>query len=447
MGFFGSIGKFLGGVAKTALPIVGGLVGGPLGGLAGGAISKALGGGAKPTMSTQGGPTSNLDQQFNQGITDEQARRKKLQGQVDQSYGDTNSAISRVEGMQPTLSGGYRSTSAGVDLSGVGSFDPSEQRGTNFDDLGNVDLEGVRGFKSKNLDGDTSGSDLENWASQSGGGRSSAASGVAGRDFDAGAAVESYARGATSDFMKQSQAALKGIRSDSVGAGRFGTGFVDTDQADAFTELGRGLTSDIARQSVAAADITARSQSSADQINLGAAQAQDNYWNQGQDRSLDARKTAAGLKFNRASQMDSNDLDAQKSAASLGIQKGTNMGDLNLRRAQGIDSSRQKAVTDAAGFSLDRAKTVDTLDLNNRQFGDTFNQNNAQFGVTSRQRRSEQLSNDENNSSNRYFDALVGGINKNQNAKNAAAERKSNTTGGLLNLAGTLGAAYLGRGK
>lgn len=435
-----SLGSFLGGLAKKALPVVGGILGGPLGGLAGGAISGALGGGKKPTAMA-GVPASTYDSQFDTAISDEQKRRKQLQGQSDAAGAGVDQGISRVEGLQPTS---YAPTaSEGVDLNGVGNFDPTEQRGVNFDELGGIDLEGVRNFKSTNLEGDTSGSDLEAWDRAGGAGGPSALEGFSPSEFDAGAAVKEYATGAASDFFKNADTSLRGIRSQSVGAGRFGTGFVDKDQQDAFTELGRGFTSDLARTAVSAAGITSNSRTAADQMRLGRGQAIDVNSRARLDRSLDARKTAAGFKFNRANAIDDRALDATKSAASLSIQKGTNMGDLALRRAGGIDASRQKAVTDAAGMGLDRAKTVDTLRLNNSQFGDTYRQNNAQFGVGARQNRTNQIGNAEETSSNRYFDALVGGINKTQNAKNAAAERKSNTTNGIIGTLGQLGGAAL----
>lgn len=57
-GFFSSIGKAIGSVAKVALPAVGTLVGGPLGGILGGAVSRGLaggGGGAPQAAAAQAG--------------------------------------------------------------------------------------------------------------------------------------------------------------------------------------------------------------------------------------------------------------------------------------------------------------------------------------------------------------------------------------------------------
>lgn len=424
-----------------------------------------------------------LTNTFMAGIEDERKRRMQLANQEDQSGAGVDSAISGLEGQKSTNIDAYDPTNTrnfnptntqnfdpsatkGVDLSGVEHFDPSAQRGVNFDALSGVDLSGVKNFQNKNLDGaDVSGA-LDTYAKTGGATGPSALSGFKAQGFDAGGAVKDYATGAASDFFRNQKVALSSLGSAAVGAGRLNTGFFDKDQGDVITELGRGFTSDIAKQAVAAAGITAQSHSAADATNERAGEGIDQNSQAGASRSLSALGQSAQLKFNKANAQDSNLLDAAKSGANMDITKGTNLGNLSLSRASGIDQSRQKAVTDAASLGLQKGSTIDSLSLNKDQYldtsgqakagaldsigldkakyQDTFQQTNKTNALGARQARTNQLSSDQNQSSNRYLDALTGGINLLQGQQNAKDQKKSSFLGGLFSAAGGIGGFLLG---
>lgn len=436
-----------------------------------------LAGTGAPDGSGQG-----LENTFYGAIEDERRRRQQLADQEDTAGAGVDTAITGLEGLgsthvdatSPTNTEGFNSdatrgfspdATSGVDLSAVQNFQPTEQKGVNFDSLSGVDLSNLSGFKNTNLDGTDVSSGLDSLAAGAQGSKS-ALSGFSASGFDAGAALKTYADGATSDFFKQQKISLDALRGSSVGAGRLDTGFFDKDQGDVIEELGRGYTSDIAKQAVAAAQITASSHDAADATNERALEGQDSNKTAEGNLALGALNDSATLRFNKADASDKNLLTAATNADTIGVTKGTNLGDLDLRKAQGIDSSVEGAAKDAASLGLTKGATIDSLNLDKSKtidantlnkdeyvdtsaadkakYQDTFKQTNLSTALTARQARTNQLSSDANQSSNRYLDALTGGINLNNEEKDANAKKTSSFWSGLLDAAGTIGGFALG---
>jgi hypothetical protein len=320
-------------------------------------------------------------------------------------------AIDRVEGMQPTNTAGFSPTRTdAVDTTQLRNMDAAETRGVGFQEL--------QDYGSDELAGLDPGSDLKEFADNESGVDFTA------RDFDAQAAVENYARGATSDFMVQSGRALDTLRAKSAGAGRADSGLFDKDQGDVITELGRGLTSDIARQSVAAAGITSQSQTAADRMKLDALTS-------GKDFRLKALSDAGTLRFNRAEGIDRNMLE-----------RGKSLGSLQLDRAGTIDKTRADAVRDATGFDLDKATSADKMGLDAAEFQDSYTQRGAEVGLGARGQRADRAAEREAESSNDYLDLLTGNVNRATQNVNANEERKAQRSKGFYDLLGAGANAY-----
>jgi len=341
----------------------------------------------------------------------ERQRRAGREADYTQASDEELGAIDRLERMRPTETERFRPDRIdSVDTDAVRNLDATETRGVGFDEL-----EGATGENLRDLDVD---GELSAFAKRS-----------EGFDYDpgyydAGAAVNSYARGAASDFFRDTGVALDDLRARSVAAGRVDTGLFDKDQGDVVTELGRGFTSDIARQAVAAAGITSTSKTAADRMRLDAKLS-------GRELGLDALKSGATLRFDRAKGLDDN-----------ALARGESLGKLRLDRAGTIDETRRRAVTDAAGLDLDKAKASDQLTLDRGQFIDTYGQDAARTALGARVGRADRASGREEASNNRYLDILEGNTNLAINNQNAAEQRRVNRNKGFTDLLSTGFDAY-----
>lgn len=370
-------------------------------------------GGLPPPGKGMATDLAGLQDTFIGSIDDERKRRAQLAGQEDASGAATDADIAKVGGLAPTNTAATPITTAG--------YQPTATQGVNFDALKGVDLSKVSGFQNTNLGGlGDNGADLTKLASATGGMTGDATG------FDAGAAYNTYAQGAISDLMQNQKLALKDVASKSVGAGRLNTGLFDQDQGSVIQELSRGATSDLAEQAVNAAGITATAHSAADSTNERARESALST----AEASLQGAATA---RFNTANAEDSNTLDAQKTAASLGITQGQDLATDQLNRAGTIDQT-----------TLDADKATDASRLNQSEYQDTFTKDAAETAASDQQNRTNQLSSDQNQSSNRYLDALTGGINMLQQGKNAKDAASSSFLSGLLGTIGTVGGLIVG---
>lgn len=337
-----------------------------------------------------------LEQQWDKELGESGIRKGVATGDRIHREVGVDDAVSRIEGMRPTETAGFRPDRIdAVDTSGLRNFDATNVRGVNFDALEGATPNATAGL------GDT-GAGFERFANRSAGGID-----FTPRDFDAGAAVEQYARGATSDFMKQSGKALDDLRARSVAAGRIDTGLFDSDQGDVMTELGRGLTSDIAKQAVAAAGITSTSRTNADQMKLDALK-------YGKDFELQGLEGAAKYRTQQAKTIDDNMLE-----------RGTQLGKLQLERGTTMDDARLKGVQGALDADVDLAKAGDDLTLDRNRFIDEFTQRNAETGLDARDRQAGRASDREENETNRYLDILHGRTNRTQDLINASQQKKA----------------------
>lgn len=419
------------------------------------AAAKKLFGGKSKEEKAADERLTRLDSEFDQASRDERARADGFEGDYRSAYDQWGQDIDQMSEGTPSNVDGWRSSltdwdsteTRGFDPSGVTNFDPTETRDVGFGDLERFGSDELRGTSASNLAGTDPGSRLrrEGLASTEG------VANFRGRDFDAGAAMKEYAKGAYSDFERGVKTSLDSLRGLSVGEGRLDTGFFDKDQGDVITELGRGYTSDIAKQALNAAGITSESRSAADRTTLDAMK-------HGATLRTGLLTDSARMELDRAGEMDRLALDRAGQIDKNMLGRADSLGRLKLDRATSIDDARLRATTEGNRLALDRAgqidrnkldatKTADAHGLERATYMDENRLKRDQATVDARGKQTGMAGDRAESSRNRYLDALTGRINLTQQRKNAKAQSRDNFMGGLINIAGQLGSAYITRGK
>lgn len=404
----------------------------------------------------------------------ELAGDKTRQGQ---SQGWLESGVQGLQTARGRLAGYRPDATTAFDPSALETFDPTELRNYNTDRLDNFRSDATEGVDTGMLDnwqpsaltkvntgalkGYDAGGTMRSYLERSGAAQPiSVQAGTSG--YDPRAAVEEYARGASSSAKQTLMDALEKTTNSAAAGGRLDSGLLDKDKGTVITRVGEDLNNQIAQQAVNAAQIrasienansgnitqaaVAQGQLAGQQAGYRSAEARD-----AANIGADALTSALGIDADTAKAIDSNRLTAATNSTDARLRRAgtidsnrltatTAASNNNLTRASGIDSLRQKSVDSATGMRLDRAKSMDANTLQALVASGQLSQAEAELYNTMNQSNLDRTGN--RISSER--DRIQGQQNFNTVQKSQNKQAKRDMWGNIIGTVAKGAAAYAG---